>query len=370
MDLFSTGKIGSLEVKNRLVRSATAERLAAENGEVTPALLALHRSLAEGGVGLIITGHMYVHPGGKCHPEMTAIHTDDCLPGLSQLAQTIHSAGGKAVVQINHGGRQCGPETVPDPVCPSESIPDENTRAARALQAAEIEEIIAAYAAAARRAQQAGFDGVQIHAAHGYLINQFISPLTNRRTDRWGGSPYKRRQFLRDVAGAVRCAVGPDYPVLIKLGLVDGREGGLSLPDGLQVLNHLEDMGIDAIEISSGFSGPHVTSSAPGIKPGINEAYFRSWARQARSHTTLPLILVGGLRTQAMMQNILDGGCADFISLCRPLISEPDLPVRLQQGLQDRSICISGNRCWPDAPGVGIACKCKVDRSLRGEEDY
>lgn len=363
--LFQTGNIGTLRLANRLVRSATAERMATDEGTVTPKLIHLYEDLARGGVGLIISGHMYVHPGGKCHPEMTAIYDDIFLPGLADLAAAVHSNGGKAVVQINHGGMQCSEETVPALVAPSDITSDLLPRPARALREDEGFEIIEAYGQAARRVKEAGFDGVQIHGAHGYLVSQFLSPLVNRREDRWGGTAQKRMQFLRDVAAAVRAQVGPDYPVLIKLGLMDGREGGLTLEAGIEVVRSLADMGIDGVEISGGIGGPELANIVAGVKAGHNEAYFLPWAQQARPATELPILLVGGFRSLAVMEEVLESGAADYISLCRPLISEPDLPERLRLGLQDRSICISGNLCWAKNPGEGIACKCKVDRSIR-----
>ena len=361
-NLFLPGKIGSLELPNRLVRSATAERMATHDGYVTYRLIKLYEDLARGGVGLIISGHMYVHPGGKCHPEMTAVCDDAYLPGLRRLAEAVHKAGGKAVVQINHGGMQCSSETVPDQLAPSAVMPPISVREARAMQEDEVLEIIEAYGEAARRVQAFGFDGVQIHGAHGYLVNQFLSPRVNQRIDRWGGSPEKRMQFLRDVAAAVRRRVGPDYPLLIKLGLMDGVEGGLTLSEGLDVVAALEEMGIDGVEISGGMGGEKFVNTAKGIKAGVNEAYFLPWAQQARQVTSLPILLVGGLRSKQKMEEVLQSDAVDYISMCRPFISEPDLPERLRLGLQEQSICISANLCWAEHAGEGIACKCRVER--------
>ena len=363
--LFEPGKIGSLQLPNRLIRSATAERLASEEGSVTPKLVALYQELALGGVGLIISGHLYIHPQGKCHTEMTAIYEDRFIPGLQALTDAVHTAGGKVAAQINYGGLGCSTETVETALSASDVFSKHFNRPAHAMVEEEVLDVIQAYGKAARRAKKAGFDAVQIHGAHGYLISQFLSPLINRRTDRWGGSPEKRMQFLRDVAQCVRENVGPDYPVLIKLGLMDGIEGGLSLAEGLDVLAALPEMGIDAVEISGGFSGEKFINSAKGIKPGQNEAYFHYWAEQARPRVNIPILLVGGFRSKNVMEETLAGGSVDFISLCRPLISEPDLPNRLKQGLQDHSICISGSLCYPVATGQGIACRCKVERAPR-----
>jgi 2,4-dienoyl-CoA reductase-like NADH-dependent reductase (Old Yellow Enzyme family) len=165
-------------------------------------------------------------------------------------------------------------------------------------------------------------------------------------------------QFLRAVCGAVRRQVGPAYPVFIKLGMLDHPEGGLRVAEAVQVVAALEEMGLDAVEISGGIGGGTDLNTRKGIRSTADEAYFRPLARQARRATTLPILLVGGFRSRQIMDQVLDVGDADFISMCRPLISEPDLPRRLQAGVQDQSRCISANRCWPDEPGEGIACRC------------
>jgi 2,4-dienoyl-CoA reductase-like NADH-dependent reductase (Old Yellow Enzyme family) len=230
------------------------------------------------------------------------------------------------------------------------------------MTAEEIGQAVQAYADAARRAQEAGFDAVQIHGAHGYLIGQFLSPFVNRRTDGWGGDLEGRMCFLRAVCAAVREQVGPDYPLFIKLGMLDAVGGGLTAGEGAQVAAALEGMGLDGIEISGGIGGGKDLNSRAGIRFRDDEAYFRPLARCVRSASGLPIALVGGLRSRVVMENVLQAGDADFISLCRPLICEPDLPHRLRDGLQDRASCISANRCWPEGPGEGIACRCAIER--------
>jgi len=359
--LFTPGTIGALELPNRFVRSATAERLADEAGKPLPALAAMYGSLAAGGVGLIITGHMFVHPSGKAHAEMTGIYTDDVVPALSELSSAAHQAGGKIVVQINHGGMQCGREAVAETIAPSAINAPFLQAPARAMTRQEILVMIDAYAQAARRTMEAGFDGVQIHAAHGYLISQFLSPFVNKRTDEWGGNLKGRMRFLREVARAVRSQVGADYPVLIKLGMFDAVEGGLTVDDSLEVVAALQEMGIDGVEISGGIGGEKNINSRPGIRRREQEAYFRPIAQRARKATELPLLLVGGIRSRDVMEDVLNAGDADFISLCRPLICEPDLPNRMRFGKQERATCISCNRCRPDSPGEGIACKRPIE---------
>lgn len=355
--LFASGNIGTLALPNRLVRSATAESLADAAGRPRPQLRQLYQELARGGVGLIITGHMYVHPSGRAHPEMTGIYSDELIPSLAELADVVHQEGGRVVVQINHGGMQCSPEAVSQTIAPSAVDAPFLSRPAREMTPDEVVLLVRSYAQAARRAQEAGFDGVQIHGAHGYLVSQFLSPFVNRRADEWGGDLEGRMCFLRAVCQAVREQVGPDYPMLIKLGLMDGMEGGLTPEGGVQVAAALEEMGLDGMEISGGIGGGRALNTRKGIRSEADEAYFRFLAQKARPVTRLPIILVGGFRSRQVMEEVLAAGDADFISLCRPLICEPDLPNRLRLGLQERSACISANRCWAEKTGEGIACK-------------
>jgi 2,4-dienoyl-CoA reductase-like NADH-dependent reductase (Old Yellow Enzyme family) len=363
-NLFSPATIGSLELENRLVRSATAECLASEPvGRATPALASLYRDLARGGVGLIITGHAYVAAEGKAHPEMLSAHCDQMVPGLRTLADAVHAEGGRIAMQINHGGRQCEAETVADIVAPS-AVPIPSGRTPREMTGYEIAASVDAFAQAARRAQDAGFDAVQLHAAHGYLVGQFLSPHTNRRTDRWGGDFERRLRFLAAVCEAVRGQVGSGFPLFVKLGIMDNVErlpDGLTPDDGVRIVSRLADLGLDAVEISGGYGGGQGdfnTRLAVGSK--APEAYFRPLARRAKAATRLPVILVGGLRSLAVMEDVLAAGDADLISICRPLVLEPDLPNHFRMGEATASACISGGRCWPEEEGQGIRCKCEV----------
>ena len=356
--LFTPGNIGLLELSNRLVRSATAERMADDRGFPLPTLRTLYRDLAQGKVGLLITGHMYVNPGGKCHPEMTGIYSDELIPALTDLVQSVHDQEGRIAVQINHGGGKCIQETVQIPISPSDqkdSIFDQSTKQ---MTVEEIQQTIDDFAKAAYRAKEAGVDAVQIHGAHGYLASQFLSPLTNSREDKWGGSLSNRSRFLRETCLAVREQVGPDYPVFIKFGIADGRENGLSLSEGLDTLQQFESWGLNGIEISSGFSGELFSSIQKGINKPEHEGYFLPFVEQARQKTNLPLITVGGFRTRQVMERVLLTGKADFISLCRPLIRDPKLPAHFEEGEILQSDCLSDNLCWAENKGEGISCKC------------
>jgi 2,4-dienoyl-CoA reductase-like NADH-dependent reductase (Old Yellow Enzyme family) len=354
--LFTPYKIGTLSIPNRLIRSATAERMANNDGFPLPTLIELYRNLAAGGVGLIITGHMYVYRNGKAHPEMTGAHSDDLIRGLTLLTEAVHQEGGLIAAQINHGGMNSS--AWHDPMAPSQVQLAGMERPAREMTINEIEETIRNFGQAARRVKEAGFDAVQIHSAHGYLISEFLSPITNKRTDFWGGDFDRRLNFLRAVYENVRQNVGPDFPVLVKLGMEDYLEPGLSAAEGAAVAAMLELKGMDAIEISSGIGKPGVGSIHKGVRTEAEEAYFRPLAKLARQSTRLPLSLVGGMRSRNVMESILSSGDADFISICRPLIREPGFPNMLKTGIVEKSACLSANNCWALNAGDGIACKC------------
>jgi 2,4-dienoyl-CoA reductase-like NADH-dependent reductase (Old Yellow Enzyme family) len=353
--LFEPGTIAGLELRNRLIRSATAEKMCDQDGRPEQAMIDLYAELARGGVGLIVTGHAFVHESGKAHSTMTGVHRDDLVPSLRAPSEVVHREGGKVVMQINHAGRQTSEEVIRQtPVAPSPVPQVKGGPRPHELTEAEIEELIAAFGRAAGRAKEAGFDGVQLHGAHGYLINQFCSPASNWRRDRWGGSSARRLRFLEEVATVVRDEIGDDYPLLIKLGIQDSVRDGLTLDDGVEIVRHLADWGIDAVEISCGIGG---TSSRKDILRTEDEAYFLPQARRARGATDLPLILVGGMRSLEVIESILEEGTADFISMSRPLIREPNLPNQWREGRTEPAACISCNNCWPGPGEYGIACR-------------
>jgi len=228
----------------------------------------------------------------------------------------------------------------------------------------EVVGLIRAYGQAALRAKEVGFDGVQLHAAHGYLVSQFLSPFTNQRTDRWGGSFDNRLGFLQAVCEETRGQVGNDFPMMIKLASQDFVTNGLTAKDGARIVARLADFGLDAVEISGGVEGgskPH--NVRPGIKDLDDEAYFLENARRIRDVTDLPLMLVGGFRTPELMERMVSDEGMDFVSLSRPLINDPEFPNRMREGSDERSGCISCNlclnrrhvalRCWHRHPEHG-----------------
>jgi 2,4-dienoyl-CoA reductase-like NADH-dependent reductase (Old Yellow Enzyme family) len=368
--LFQPTSIGTLQVPNRFVRSATAERLSDDRGRPLPELAKMYAALARGGVGLIITGHAYVHPGGRCHAGMSAIYDDGLIEAWSEMTAAVHQAGGTIAMQINHGGRQCDPRVIDGPLLAPSAIPlNADGPLPLEMNERDIHRTIRAFGDAAGRVKAAGFDAVQIHGAHGFLVNTFLSPASNWRGDAWGGrASGARLRFLEEVAAAVRDAVGDDYPVLIKLGTVDFVRDGLTEDDGVEIISHLADIGLDAVEISGGIAqrGTRAGNTRAGIRSQDQEAYFLPIARKARNVTDLPILLVGGLRSREVMERVLDEGSADLISLCRPLIREPDLPNRLREG-QPAATCISCNECWPREGELGISCHYRPEPTADGQ---
>jgi len=347
--LFQPVKIGNMTVKNRFVRSATAERAVDERGFVTDEMFDVYRQLAEGGVGLLITGHAYVHEGGRASLTQAAIHKDEYIPRLTELVDATHSVAEecKIVIQITHGGRQVSTDSVIDPIAPSAVTDNDTGITPREMTEAEIEVCIDAFAQAARRAKEAGFDGVQLHSAHGFLISEFNSPYTNRRTDKWGGSLENRMRFLLEVYRRVRGAVGREYPIMVKLNTADYvEEGGLAIEESVQIAKTLSDAGIDAIETSGGmYESIEGQGAARKVQSIDEEAYFAPNATKIKQVVNVPVILVGGLLSTSVMEEVIQEGVADFVSLSRPLIREPDLPNKIKSG-KEKADCISCNGCF------------------------
>lgn len=344
--LFDQFNLAGIELKNPIVRSATYEKRADVDGFVTDALVEFYKELTKGGIGLIITGNALVHVSGRSVPQMLCIHNDHYIDRLKRLTDAIHSLDGKVVIQLVHGGRQCFPILLGGerPLAPSEVYDPVTKVIPKAMSNEEIWEIIEAFGDAARRAMYAGFDGVQIHGAHGYLVSEFLSPHTNRRDDYWGGDEERRFHFLEEVYKAMRREVGNNYPILIKINADDFIEGGLRPEESLRIAKRLEELGIDAIEISGGMYESGTKTAQPNILNKEQEAYFRDSSRLFKKELNVPIMLVGGIRSKDVAEDILKRGDADLISLSRPLIREPDLPNKFLAG-KEKADCISCNGC-------------------------
>ncbi len=332
-----------------------------EDGEVTDGLVELYCRLAANSLGAIVTGHMFTHPRGRYARGQTGIHRDEQTAGLRRLTEAVHAEGAPILAQLAHAGSQ---SRVPEnrPLAPS-PVPNPLT-GADVEEAGEndIEEAVEAFASAAGRAVRAGFDGIHIHGANGYLISEFASEVTNRRRDAWGGSPERRDRLPLVIVEAVRSAVPAGFPVTMKVGMVDAVPGGVDLIDSVRRSALLVAAGVDGIEVSSGLMQAPTDSAKTYVAVDRRralgdflfhrllatpapEAYFRDWAKALRADVDTTVILVGGLRTTTTMRDVLNSGDADFLAMARPLIREPDLIRQIESGREGLVACTSCNLC-------------------------
>ncbi len=383
--LFAPTAICGMELRNRIVKSGTQENMATPDGLPSAVTRRFYGEIARGGCGLIVTGLAYVSKVGQSYVRQHGAHTEQAVEAWQEVLDEVHAAGGKIALQIAHGGRQVDTKGLPKkrtlapsavPVLASFSLP-------RAMTEQEIWQTIDDFAQAALRAKSVGFDAVQIHAAHGFLISGFLSPITNWRRDGWGGDPDRRRRFLEETYRAIRNAVGDDFPVLCKIAVDDFMKIGLTPEEGFPAAQRMAELGVDAIEISGGHqelvlwwiqgdSMAELISRDSSLlerwfyrimlsllqpKPPFREAYFLPYAKQLKPRLDVPLMLVGGNRDYDQVEQALQDGHADFILMARPLVREPDLPIRWQSGAQHRARCVSCNRCAGEVQ-LGNVLKC------------
>lgn len=368
--LFESVKLGPLTLRNRALRAAAFEGMSPA-GIPSPALVDHHRAMAKGGVGMTTVAYAAVSPGGRTFAHQMWMRSA-VLPRLRELTDAVHAEGAAASLQIGHGGEMADPRVTGEPaLAPSRQLNLYGLTRPRAMTEANIEQLVEDFVRATRLARRAGFDAVEIQAGHGYLLSQFLSPYTNHRRDRWGGVLENRARLTRRVVRAVRAAAD-GMAVVVKMNLRDGFLGGFELDDAVALARWLQEDGADALVTSGGFSSKTpwyilrgeiplaemtANESRPLHKVGMalfgkmmvepfvfEEAYFFSMARRLRDAVTIPLALVGGIRTRAMIDQILASGI-DLIAMARPLIREPDFVERLRTEETSRSACEPCNRC-------------------------
>lgn len=349
-----------MELKNRFVRSATWEGLANSDGSCSGELADLMLELAKGQVGLIITSHAYVTQNGQAGIKQLGIYSDQLISSYIEMVEKVHREGSKIIMQIAHaGGRASIQLTKSQPLGPS-SLEIKDCMMCREMTKSEIFQIIEDFKNAAVRAKKSGFDGVQIHAAHGYLLNQFLSPFFNKRKDEYGRSIENRARLILEILQAIRSELGRQFAILIKINSDDFIEGGFTQSEMVQVSAMLESAGIDAVELSGGTSlkiSSYSSSRVGEIDSKKEEVYYRDAANLYKEKITVPLILVGGIRSYEVANELVEKELADYISLCRPLIREPDLIKRWKRGNTERAACIYCNKCFePTRAGKGIYC--------------
>jgi len=327
-------------LRNRLAKSSTSETLGTYDNHATPRLVELYRRWAASGIGLLLTGNVMIDRRALGEPGNVVIENEADLPILQQWARAATERGAALWVQLNHPGKQSPKGLNASNLSPS-AIPFREDMAAffetpREVTASEIQDIIERFGRSAAICKKAGFTGVQIHGAHGYLVNQFLSPHHNRRTDEWGGSPENRRRFVMAVYAEIRRQVGPDFPVGIKLNSADFQRGGFTEEESMETIQALAEAGIDLIEISGGtYEAPAMNGALQQPKKAstaAREAYFLEFAEKARARTQVPLMVTGGFRTAAGMNEALRSGAFDVVGLARLLAIDPDAPASLLQG--------------------------------------
>ncbi len=375
--LFDPMTLGNLEIKNRFVHSATYESMAEQAGDVTDQLVERYKKLAQGEVGLIIPGMMYVHPLGRAVKHQIGIHHDDMIPGLKKLTEAVHHEGGRIAFQLAHAGRQTIKGIIGQtPLGPSAKGRDPvNLVKPKAMSEDQIHDAIQAFGLAASRAVEAGADGIQLHAAHTYLINQFLSPFFNHRTDAWGGSVENRFRFLKEVVVETKKALPEGMPLLVKLNTRDHTpQEGITPPLAATYAGWLVELGIDGLELSCGSTlyawanmsrgsipVDELVESLPWWKKPIGrivmnrmvgkydleEGYNLKAATMIKPTIGgIALFLVGGLRRISHMEEIVRNGHADLISMSRPFIREPSIVKKMREGSTDTVSCVSCNRCF------------------------
>jgi len=370
--VFEPAALGPITLRNRIIKAATFEG-AAPKGLVTDDLIDYHLRVADGGVGMTTVAYLAVSPEGRTDKRCIQLRPE-AMDGLSRLTAAVHHTGAMAAAQIGHAGPVANPKSNRAPaLSPSRTVTPFGS-VVHAVEADDVERITGDFARGAAMAAEAGFDSIEVHLGHNYLLSAFLSPKLNKRTDRWGGSVENRARFPRQVVAAVREAVGRTVAVTAKLNMADGVDGGLWLDDSVQVAKWLEEDGhLDALELTGGssFSNPmylfrgevprrEFAATLPqparlGYKLigrrfmpeyPFEEAFFLPYARQFRAALSMPLILLGGINRLDTIEKAMDEGFA-FVAMARALLRQPDLVNRMRDGTATESLCIHCNKCMP-----------------------
>lgn len=353
--LFDRTKLSTMNMKNRFLRGALWESLADEKGHMTDELYAIYEELAKGGVGTITTGYTFVTEDEQPNPGMMGIYDDSFIEEYKKLTDMVHNYNANIIMQIVYGGFMTtfnvGERTIWGP----STVENEVTKTvAKEITKDEIKYLVKAYADAALRVKKSGFDGVEIHAGHGYFLSQFLSPYYNKRNDEYGGSIENRGRIIFEIFKAMRKAVGENFPILIKLNSADYvKEGGLIQEDSLYVARKLSKLGIDAIEVTGGNESIEevVENNLGAARTKVvvskdKESYFKDYAIELAKSIDTPVILIGGNRHLDVMEEILNNSNIQYFSLSRPLTAEPDLINKWASGDRKKPKCVSCNQCY------------------------
>lgn len=344
-NLFDVTEIKGITLKNRLVRAATWERMANEDGSATEELIKLYQDLAKGGVGMIITGYAFILDSEQPNPKMMGMSNDDHIAGYKELTEIVHSYDTPIIMQLAYGGTQTRYMTENRVIWGPSKIKNPNTKVvAKEMSLKEIDTLINAFAESAARAKRADFDGVEIHAAHGYILSQFLSPHYNRRKDKYGGSIDNRMRIIAEVYDKTRSIVGDDFVIMIKINASDFTKDGFTFEECQYVAKRLEEVGYDAIEVS-GPNPPHTKAQDKSI--------LAPYAGKISDLVSIPVISVGKHRDPQQLTQILNKTNIEYFSMARPFISEPDLANRWKNEDLTEAKCISCGKCYHPE---GISC--------------
>jgi 2,4-dienoyl-CoA reductase-like NADH-dependent reductase (Old Yellow Enzyme family) len=345
--LFDQTQFSLLKLKNRFIRSATYDALADERGYVTDALLDVYENLAKGGVSTIVTGLTSVTNLEEQQPGQMCFYDDSFIEGYRKLTEIVHSYDANIILQIAALGSQKSPNTSGKIMWGPSAIEDVFYKnIPQEMNSKDILVVQTAFADAAFRAREAGFDGVQMHVAHGYLLSKFLTPYYNSRTDEYGGSIENRARMILETYQAIRAKVGAEYPILVKINSEDYMDqGGMTFTECKYVCNRLAELGVNAIEISGGNFASRDNEGPLRTVPIDQEAYFKTYAAELAQEITIPVILVGGHRIVSSLTEVINQTAIEYVSLCRPLIRESNLINRWQDGDPTPSKCISCNKC-------------------------
>ena len=363
--LWEPFRIGSMELKNRVVMPPMVVRYASDDGYVTERTKNYYAARAKSGVALIIVEATYIHPCGQAFANQLGISDDKFIPGMKELVQAVHRHGAKIAIQIHHGGREANSKlSGMQPVAPS-PLPGMIGEIPKELTVSEIKEIVNAFAQAALRAKKAGFDGVELHGAHAYLIDQFLSPASNKRQDNYGGNVQNRARFLVEIIKAVRGVVGTDYPVWVRInGREYGTEGGTTLKDAQETSRIAQKAGVDAIHVSA--YGPRAPSNL--TMPTFTPAVLEELAEGIKKAVTVPVITVGKITPEAG-ERLLREGKADLIAIGKPFLADPEFLSKVASNrLDDITPCIDCMHCRDDIRNPVVGIRCSVNATLGREE--
>jgi 2,4-dienoyl-CoA reductase-like NADH-dependent reductase (Old Yellow Enzyme family)/thioredoxin reductase len=365
--LWEPVRIGQMELRNRIVMPPMGTKHASKEGYVTSQIKDYFEARARGGAGLIIVEATLVHPRGRGFVGLLEITDDKFIPGLSELVGVIHRHGAKAAIQLQHCGRMAKSVlTGMQPVAPS-PIPGSGGEVPKELTAGEIKEIIGYFAGAAIRAKKAGFDAIEIHGAHGYLIDQFLSPSSNKRKDNYGGGVQNRSRLLTEIIKAVKGAVGGGFPVWGRInGMEYGTAGGTTLEDAKETARLSQEAGADAIHVSA--HGPKALQHQQVLKPV--SGVFADLAKGIKEVVTMPVIVVGRVTPEAG-ERILAAGKADLVAIGKALFADPEIPNKVAAGkVEDIKPCILCMACRDDLFETGVSVRCQVNPAMGREAEF